>query len=75
METIEQKAQELINNFSEQVFIHRVDAYGLLTEMGKWYEKSIKDYLIKRVESLGDDADFTEKQIIGGIYKDLFQEG
>ena len=71
---IEQKAQELMNLFSEQAFIHRVDVYGLLTEMGKWYENRIKDYLIKRAESVSEDADFIEKQIIGGIYKDLFEQ-
>lgn len=73
MDTIEQKAKELMNNFSEQVFIHNVDVYGALVEMGEWYEKRIKDYLVKRVESIGEDDDFKEKQIIGGIYKDLFE--
>lgn len=72
MDTIEQKAKELMNVFSEQVFIHNVDMYNTLVEMGKWYESQIKDYLVKRVECLDED-NFKEKQIIGGIYKDLFE--
>lgn len=74
METIGVKARELMNDwFAEGETVKSVDVYGALIEMGEWYEKRIKDYLVKRVESIGDEDDFKEKQIIGGIYKDLFE--
>lgn len=74
MNTIEQKARELMNDwFADSETVKSVDVYGALIEMGEWYEKRIKDYLVKRVESIDDEDDFKEKQIIGGIYKDLFE--
>ena len=74
MDVIGQKAVELMNDwFAENEVVKTTDVFGALVGMGEWYENRIKDYLVKRVESLDGDADFKEKQIIGGIYKDLFE--
>ena len=69
METIEQKARELTDVCTPT----DAGVYNVLVDMGRWYERKIKDYLVRRVESLDEDVDFKEKQIIGGIYKDLFE--
>lgn len=84
METNKQKAEEIAKKLSYP----NIDSFGdgddefdtrfyhaskdAALEAMEWKDEQLKEYLIKRVESLDDD-DFVAKQIIGGIYKDLFE--
>jgi len=78
METNKQKAEEIAQNCSVMppTRVTQSDMVAMTTNAAmqsmEWKDAQLKEYLIKRVESLDDD-DFVAKQIIGGIFKDLFE--
>lgn len=78
METNKQKAEEIAHYCSVMppTRVTQSDVVAMTTNAAmqamEWKDAQLKKYLIKRVESLDDD-DFAAKQIIGGIYKDLFE--